>query len=74
MSFKVNQSQQLTLDDSFLNLSLRTQKIVMNSWAKDFALIKVQFLNESDDQFLNIVARSSNLTPEPYLFVRTFSR
>ena len=31
MSFKVNQSQQLTLDDSFLNLSPRTQKIVMNS-------------------------------------------
>lgn len=31
MPFKLNQSQQLTLEDSFLNLFPRTQKIVMNS-------------------------------------------
>lgn len=46
MSFKVNQSQQLTLDDSFLNLSPRTQKIVMNSWARDFADIVFPAINE----------------------------
>lgn len=46
MSFKLNQSQQLTLEDSFLNLSPRTQKIVMNSWAKDFADIVFPAINE----------------------------
>ena len=37
MSFKTNRSQQLTLIDSFINLTSRAQRIVMNSWAKDFA-------------------------------------
>lgn len=51
MSFKVTQSQQLTLDDSFLddsflNLSPRTQKIVMNSWAEDFADIVFPAINK----------------------------
>lgn len=46
MSFKVNQNQQLTLDDSFLNVSSRTKRIVMNSWAKDFADIVFPSINE----------------------------
>ena len=46
MSFKTNQNQQLTLDDSFINLSPRTQKIVMNSWAKDFSKIVLPAINE----------------------------
>lgn len=46
MSFKSNQYQQITLGDSFLNLSPRTQKIVMNSWCKDFADIVFPAINE----------------------------
>lgn len=46
MSFKTNQNQQLTLTDSFINLSPRTQKIVMNSWCKDFANIVFPAINE----------------------------
>jgi len=46
MSFKTNQNQQLTLDDSFVNLSPRTQKMVMDSWAKDFADIVFPAINE----------------------------
>lgn len=46
MSFKTNQNQQLTLTDSFLNLSPRTQRIVMNSWSKDFAEIVFPAINE----------------------------
>ena len=37
MSFNSYNGQQMTLDDSFLNLTPRAQKIVMNSWAGDFA-------------------------------------
>ena len=46
MSFKANKDQQITLDDSFLNLSPRVQKIVTNSWAKDFAEIVFPAINE----------------------------
>lgn len=37
MSFKINQNQQITLIDSFIQQIPRTQKIIMNSWCKDFA-------------------------------------
>jgi len=37
MSFTTNDSQQITLDDSFTNLNERTKKFVMNSWAKGFS-------------------------------------
>lgn len=46
MSFKTNQDQQLTLTDSFVSLSPRTQRIVMNSWCKDFADIVFPAINE----------------------------
>ncbi len=36
MAFTLNESQQLSLDDSFLNLDERTKKFVIKSWAKDF--------------------------------------
>ena len=45
MSFKTNEYQQITLNDSFINLSPRTQKIIMNSWCKDFADILFQAIN-----------------------------
>jgi hypothetical protein len=37
MSFKINESQQLILDDSFLNLTARERKVLENSWAQIFA-------------------------------------
>ena len=46
MAFKTNDYQQMTLTDSFLNLSPRTQKIVEKSWAKDFADIVFPAINE----------------------------
>ena len=39
MSFKINEYQQITLNDSFINLSPRTQKIIMNSWCKDLLIL-----------------------------------
>lgn len=46
MSFKTNQNQQLTLTDRFVSLLPRTQRIVMNSWCKDFADIVFSFIQE----------------------------
>lgn len=46
MSFKLNQDQQITLNDSFVNQTPRTQKIIMNSWCKDFADIVFPAINE----------------------------
>jgi hypothetical protein len=46
MSFRPNQSQQLTLTDSFLQLSKRSQKVLLNSWCKDFAEIVFPAINE----------------------------
>jgi len=46
MSFKTNDYQQITLDDRFNALSSRTQKIVLKSWAKDFAEIVFPAINE----------------------------
>lgn len=46
MSFKPNQNQQITLNDSFINQTPRTQKIIMNSWCKDFADIVFPAINE----------------------------
>ncbi len=46
MSFKPNQNQQITLNDSFINQTPRTQKIIMNSWCRDFADIVFPAINE----------------------------
>lgn len=46
MAFKTNDYQQITLSDSFLNLSPRTRKIIEKSWAKDFADIVFPAINE----------------------------
>ena len=46
MSFKPNNYQQMTLHDSYLNLTPRVQKIVQNSWCKDFAEIVFPAINE----------------------------
>jgi len=46
MSFRVNDQQQITMHDSFMNQTPRTQKMVMNSWCKDFAEIVFPAINE----------------------------
>ena len=46
MSFKLNNSQQLTLHDSFINLPARSQKMLMKSWCRDFAEIVFPAINE----------------------------
>lgn len=46
MAFKTNDYQQITLSDSYINLSPRTRKIVEKSWAKDFADIVFPAINE----------------------------
>lgn len=46
MAFRKNDFQQLTINDAFGKLSPRTQKIVKNSWAKDFADIVFPAINE----------------------------
>ena len=46
MSYKANSHQQLTLNDSFINQTPRTQRIIMNSWCKDFADIVFPSINE----------------------------
>ena len=46
MSFKPNQNQQITLHDRFINQTPRTQKMIMNSWCKDFADIVFPAINE----------------------------
>lgn len=46
MSFKKYSDQQITLNDSFLNQTPRTQKIIRNSWAGDFADIVFPAIDE----------------------------
>lgn len=46
MSFKTNKSHQVTVYDRFIYQSPRTKKIVLNSWAKDFAEIVFPAINE----------------------------
>lgn len=46
MSFKNNKTQQMTLNDSFLNQTVRTQKMIQKSWAADFAEIVFPAINE----------------------------
>lgn len=46
MSYKANSNQQLTLNDSFINQTPRTQKIIRNSWCNDFADIVFPAINE----------------------------
>ena len=56
MSFKKNDYQQMTLHDSFLNLSPRVKKIVENSWCSDFANIVFKH-----SQFYTAVTRHPDL-------------
>lgn len=46
ISFKTNEYQQITFNDSFINFSPRTQKVIINLWCKDFADIVFPTINE----------------------------
>ena len=46
MAFRINDQQQITMHDSFLNQTPRTQKMIQNSWCKDFAEIVFPAINE----------------------------
>ena len=46
MAFKTNKFQQINLNDNFLALNDRTQKFVLNSWAKGFSEIVFPTINE----------------------------
>ena len=46
MAFRPNTNQQISLEDEFNSLSLRTKKIVEQSWEKDFADIVFLAINE----------------------------
>lgn len=61
MSFKTNQTQQITLNDSFINQTPRTQKMIMNSWCKDFADIVFPAIKE--DRFSVLYSDSKNSRP-----------
>ena len=63
MSFKANQTPQLTLTDSFVKLSPRTQRIVMNSWCKDFADIVFPAINE--ERFSVLYSSNKFSRPNP---------
>lgn len=63
MAFTLNESQQLTLEDSFLNLDERTKKFVIKSWAKDFSEIIFPAINENRFSVLysnNAASRPNN--------------
>lgn len=63
MAFTLNESQQLSLDDSFLNLDERTKKFVIKSWAKDFSEIIFPAINEKRFSVLysnNAASRPNN--------------
>ncbi len=63
MAFTLNESQQLTLEDSFLKLDERTKKFVIKSWAKDFSEIIFPTINEKRFSVLysnNAASRPNN--------------
>lgn len=46
MSFVENKYQQISIEDSFLNLSERDKRFLLNSWAKEFADLVFPEINE----------------------------
>lgn len=68
MAFRSRVSEQLTLDDSFNNASKRVQRVVMNSWAKDFSDVVFPAIN--GDRFKVLYAdheASRPTTPANYI-------
>lgn len=68
MAFRSHVSEQLTLDDSFNNASKRVQRVVMNSWAKDFSDVVFPAIN--GDRFKVLYAdheASRPTTPANYI-------
>ncbi len=46
MAFKINDFQQIAIEDRFSRISLRTQQFVLKSWAKGFSEIVFPAINE----------------------------
>lgn len=63
MSFKTNDVEQLSLFDSFLNLTPREQKALQNSWAKVFAEEVFPKINEKPFEVLYSQKASRPNTP-----------
>jgi len=61
MSFHLNDQQQMTMHDSYLNQTPRTQKMIQNSWCKDFADIVFPAINE--ERFSVLYSRNSASRP-----------
>ena len=52
MAFRPHVTEQISLDDSFNNASKRVQRVVMNSWAKDFSEVIFPAINGKRFQVL----------------------
>ena len=58
MSYRKNSIDKVSIFDSFNNLTSRNQRIVMNSWAKDFAENVFPYINE--DRFSVLYSSGNN--------------
>ena len=73
MAFRSNINEQMSLDDSFNNASKRVQRVVMNSWAKNFADVVFPAINGKRFQVLykdNDASRPT--TPANYIIGALF--
>ena len=61
MSYRKNSIDKVSIFDSFNNLTSRNQRIVMNSWAKDFAENVFPYINE--DRFSVLYSSGNNSRP-----------
>jgi len=61
MSFAANQTQQIGIEDNFLKLSERTKKIVLGSWARQFAEEIFPFIRE--ERFAVLYSENSASRP-----------
>jgi len=61
MSFAANENRQLSMGDSFLHTSKRTQKLIKNSWAQGFADVVFPAIDEERFRVLY----SENLASRP---------
>ena len=68
MAFRSHVSEQLSLENSFTNASKRVQRVVMNSWAKDFSDVVFPAIN--GDKFIVLYTdneASRPTTPANYI-------
>ena len=61
MSYRKNSIDKVSIFDSFNNLTSRNQRIVMNSWAKDFAENVAQHYEDIDEDRVEAALREADL-------------